>query len=373
MEFGVVRKDVETAARVGRLSTAHGSFDTPVFMPVGTQGSVKAMSPGELREIGFGIILGNTYHLSLRPGAEIVARAGGLRSFMSWDGAILTDSGGYQVFSLAALRGITADGVSFRSHIDGAAHFLGPVEAIRIQEALGSDIMMVLDECTPYPCTPDYACKSLERSLEWALRCKNARRSERAALFGIVQGATYPEARRRSAEGLVRIGFDGYAIGGLSVGEPAHLMLENVSECCRVLPAESPRYLMGCGTPVEIVEAVARGVDMFDCVMPTRNGRNGTAFTDRGKLPVKNGRFKADFRPIEDGCCCAACRNHTRAYLRHLFNAGEMLGPRLVTYHNLHYYHRLMARVREAVAAGTFARFARDFIEGYTDGGGMDE
>ncbi|MEI6633836.1 MAG: tRNA guanosine(34) transglycosylase Tgt [Chlamydiota bacterium] len=369
MDFTVLHRDTATQARVGRLSTAHGPIDTPVFMPVGTQGTVKTMSPEELHEIGFGIILGNTYHLSLRPGTDIVGRAGGLHSFMHWDGALLTDSGGYQVFSLATLREISPEGVAFRSHIDGAAHFLSPEGAIGMQETLGSDIMMVLDECTPYPCERDYACNSMERSLEWALRCKNARRSTHAALFGIVQGGTYAGLRMRSAEELVRIGFDGYAIGGLSVGEPGALMLETVAQCCGILPSGRPRYLMGCGTPVEIIEAVARGVDMFDCVMPTRNGRNGTAFTARGKLPVKNGAFRDDFRPIEEGCGCAACRHYTRAYLRHLFNAGEMLGLRLVTYHNLYFYHRLMAQMRETIAAGTFAAFKRDFIDRYEYGG----
>ena len=369
MEFTVHRTDAQTPARLGTIATPHGSFETPIFMPVGTQGTVKTMSPEELREIGFGIILGNTYHLSLRPGADIVARAGGLHRFMHWDGAILTDSGGYQVFSLATLREISPRGVSFRSHIDGAAHFLSPERAVAIQEALGADIMMVLDECTPYPCAQDYACQSMERSLEWASRCKVARRSPHAALFGIVQGGTYAALRTRSAAGLARIGFDGYAIGGLSVGEPGPLMLELVAHCCRELPGDRPRYLMGCGTPVEIVEAVARGVDMFDCVMPTRNGRNGTAFTARGKLAVKNGAFKEDFRPIEEGCGCAACRHYTRAYLRHLFNAGEVLGLRLVTCHNLYFYHQLMRRIREAIAGGTFERFRREFIERYQRGG----
>ena len=369
MDFAVLHNDVESAARTGTVTTPHGTFDTPVFMPVGTQGTVKTMSPEELREIGFGIILGNTYHLSLRPGADVVERAGGLHRFMHWDGAILTDSGGYQVFSLATLREISAEGVSFRSHIDGAAHFLSPEKAIAIQGALGADIMMVLDECTPYPCGQDYACISMERSLEWAFRCKAARRSPHAALFGIVQGGTYAALRMRSAEGLVRIGFDGYAIGGLSVGEPRPLMLETVAHCCRMLPDDKPRYLMGCGTPVEILEAVARGVDMFDCVMPTRNGRNGTAFTARGKLAVKNGAFREDLRPLEEGCGCAVCRHYTRAYLRHLFNAGEVLGLRLVTYHNLYFYRRLMQRIQESIAAGTFAAFRRGFIEGYEHGG----
>lgn len=365
MEFAILRKDLTTAARVAKLTTAHGVIDTPVFMPVGTQGTVKTMTPEELKEIGFGIILGNTYHLAMRPGVEIIERAGGLHRFMHWDRALLTDSGGYQVFSLATLREIREDGVSFQSHVDGRTHFLSPAGAVRIQEGLGSDIMMVLDECAPYPSEYDYACNSMERSLQWALDCRNARSPRGGALFGIVQGSTYPALRRRSAEELIRIGFDGYAIGGLSVGEPREMMLEHVALCTSMLPPERPRYLMGCGTPVEILEAVARGIDMFDCVMPTRNGRNGTAFTRAGKLPVKNGAYKDDLGPLEEGCGCSTCRNYTRAYLRHLFNAGEVLGPRLVTYHNLYFYHRLMAEIRDAVAEGRFAKFKGEFTTGY--------
>ena len=368
MQFHLFHKDPKTGARVGQFTTPHGVVDTPVFMPVGTQGTVKTMSPEELKEIGFPIILANTYHLSLRPGVDIVSLSGGLHSFMHWDGALLTDSGGYQVFSLATLREITVDGVSFRSHIDGQAHFLSPEGAIRLQERLGSDIMMVLDECTPFPCEYDYACNSMELSLKWALRCKNARTPGSGALFGIVQGSTFAALRRRSAEELVRLGFDGYAIGGLSVGEPRLVMLENVEVCTALLPEERPRYLMGCGTPVEILEAVGRGIDMFDCVMPTRNGRNGTAFTRFGKLPVKNGAYSQDMRPLEEGCGCAACRNYTRAYIRHLFNAEEVLGLRLVTYHNLYFYHRLMADIRHATAAGTFGEFARRFAADYERG-----
>lgn len=365
MEYKLLHKDKSSMARAGRLSTAHGTVDTPVFMPVGTQGTVKTMSPEELNEIGFGIILGNTYHLSMRPGVDVIKKAGGLHRFMHWDGALLTDSGGYQVFSLANLREIREDGVSFRSHVDGKLHFFSPESTVGTQEALGSDIMMVLDECTPYPCEHDYACNSMELSLKWAIRCKIAFSRKNRALFGIVQGSTYPDLRRRSAEELIRIGFDGYAIGGLSVGEPRLVMMENVELCSSILPEDRPRYLMGSGTPVEILEAVARGVDMFDCVMPTRNGRNGTAFTRRGKLPVKNGAYKEDMRPLEEGCGCTACRNYTRAYLRHLFNADEILGLRLVTYHNLYFYHGLMADIRRAIAAGNFKRFKEDFIKGY--------
>jgi queuine tRNA-ribosyltransferase len=299
---------------------------------------------------------------------EIVEKAGGLHRFMHWDGAILTDSGGYQVFSLASLREIGDDGVSFRSHVDGQLHFLSPERAIQIQESLGSDIMMVLDECTPYPCEYDYACNSMERSLQWALRCKRMRKRDGSALFGIVQGGTYAPLRVRSAEELMRIGFDGYAIGGLSVGEPRMLMLENVELCASLLPEAQPRYLMGCGTPVEILEGVARGVDMFDCVMPTRNGRNGTAFTRWGKVAVRNGAYREDMGPLEEGCGCVTCRNYSRAYVRHLFNAGEVLGLRLVTYHNLYYYHRLMADVRRAITEGNFDRFKREYIERYERG-----
>ena len=373
MQLQIIHKDTQTKARVGRFTTPHGPVDTPVFMPVGTQGTVKTMSPEELREIGLGIILGNTYHLAMRPGVEIVGKAGGLHRFMHWGGAILTDSGGYQVFSLASLREISDDGVSFRSHIDGQSHFLGPERAVQIQEVLGSDIMMVLDECTPYPCEYDYACNSMVRSLQWAFRCKSTRRRDGSALFGIVQGGTYSQLRIRSAEELMRIGFDGYAIGGLSVGEPRTLMLENVELCASLLPEDQPRYLMGCGTPVEILEAVARGVDMFDCVMPTRNGRNGTAFTRSAKVPVKNGAYREDMGPLEEGCGCTTCRNYSRAYIRHLFNAGEVLGLRLVTYHNLYYYHGLMAEIRRAIAEGTFDRFRREYIENYERGGHGDQ
>jgi queuine tRNA-ribosyltransferase len=368
MDFKLLYKDRGSKARAGRLTTDHGVIDTPVFMPVGTQGTVKTMRPEELHEIGFMIILGNTYHLSMRPGVNVVEKAGGLHRFMNWDGALLTDSGGYQVFSLASLREIREDGVSFRSHIDGKLHYLGPESAVDIQQRLGSDIMMVLDECTPYPCEYDYACNSMELSLEWAIRCKSAKSRQGSALFGIVQGSTYEELRRRSAEELIKIGFDGYAIGGLSVGEPRLVMLENVELCTSILPEQQPRYLMGCGTPLEILEAVARGIDMFDCVMPTRNGRNGTAFTRWGKLPVKNGAYKEDMRPLEKGCECATCRHYTRAYLRHLFNADEILGPRLVTYHNLYFYHNLMAATRRAIAEGSFNEFKEDFIKAYKPG-----
>jgi queuine tRNA-ribosyltransferase len=368
MDFKLLYKDRGSKARAGRLTTDHGVIDTPVFMPVGTQGTVKTMRPEELHDIGFMIILGNTYHLSMRPGVNVVEKAGGLHRFMNWDGALLTDSGGYQVFSLASLREIRKDGVSFRSHLDGQLHFLGPESAVDIQQRLGSDIMMVLDECTPYPCEYDYACNSMELSLEWAIRCKSAKSRQGSALFGIVQGSTYEELRRRSAEELIKIGFDGYAIGGLSVGEPRLVMLENVELCTSILPEQQPRYLMGCGTPLEILEAVARGIDMFDCVMPTRNGRNGTAFTRWGKLPVKNGAYKEDMRPLEKGCECATCRHYTRAYLRHLFNADEILGPRLVTYHNLYFYHNLMATTRRAIAEGSFNEFKEDFIKAYKPG-----
>jgi len=367
--YELIAGDRETDARAGRLVTRRGAIDTPVFMPVGTQGTVKTMSPEELEEIGFGIILGNTYHLALRPGVEIIKRAGGLHRFMHWGGAILTDSGGYQVFSLARLRKIKEDGVSFQSHIDGSPHFLSPERAIEIQEGLGSDIMMALDECAPYPCEYDYACNSLGRSLKWALRCKlrckNARSPSGAALFGIVQGSTYRELREKSIEELLRIGFDGYAIGGLSVGEPREVLLENVELCASLLPEGAPRYLMGCGTPVEIVEAVSRGVDMFDCVMPTRNGRNGTAFTHSGKLLVKDGAYKEDLSPLEEGCGCVACRNYSRAYIRHLFNAGEILGLRLVSYHNLFFYRTLMADIRKSILEGSFAGFRKEFIRKY--------
>ncbi len=366
MKTGFERLAVDpgTGARRGRLHTVHGIVETPVFMPVGTRGTVKALSPRELRELGVQIVLGNTYHLSLRPGSDTIRKLGGLHRFMGWDGPILTDSGGYQVFSLESLRRITAEGVHFRSHIDGSPHFLGPEEAMRIQADLGSDIAMVFDECTPYPCDRETACAAVDRSLAWAALCRTAPRPAGQMVFGIVQGGLHADQRRRCAEALAEMGFDGYAVGGLSVGESEEEMYAGLEMSVPWLPEDRPRYLMGTGTPGQIVASVARGVDMFDCVLPTRLGRNGTAYTAAGTIPIKAGRFREDPRPIEEGCACEACRGFSRAYIRHLFNTGEILGPRLLTLHNIHFYMKLMRAVRRAVERGDYARFAKSFAEG---------
>jgi queuine tRNA-ribosyltransferase len=361
--FTLLQTDPASKARRGQLRTAHGVIATPIFMPVGTQGSVKAVSPDELREVGAQIILGNTYHLFVRPGMEVMRHFGGLHRFMGWDGPILTDSGGFQVFSLAKLRKITAEGVHFQNHLDGAPCFLGPREAMEIQATLGSDIAMLFDECPPYPCERDYAAQSLARTLQWAARCREV---ETPGLkFGIVQGSSFPDLRRESAEALVSLGFDGYAVGGVSVGEPEPEMMAAVEASEPWLPADKPRYAMGLGTPPQMVEMVARGIDMFDCVLPTRLARNGTAFTAQGTINLKNAPFIYDKGPIEDGCTCAACRQFTRGYLRHLVKAEEILGLRLISLHNLHFYLGLMARVRREIEAGTFAAFRRAFVSGY--------
>jgi len=361
--FELLGKDLNSHARLGRITTAHGIIETPCFMPVGTQGTVKTMTPDELKDLGAQIILGNTYHLSLRPGVPTIENAGGLHRFIGWDGPILTDSGGYQVFSLARLRKLTEDGVEFQSHIDGATCFLGPREAMQIQTALGSDIAMVLDECPPWPCDLDSACKSVDRTLLWAACCREI--GSKHALFGIVQGSNYQDLRERCARELVRIGFDGYAIGGVSVGEPEELMLQQVDWVTPHLPADKPRYAMGLGTPAQILEMVARGVDMFDCVMPTRVGRNGTAITRRGSVNVKAAAFKDDLGPVEEGCTCYTCRRFTKAYVRHLFNAEEILGLRLLTIHNLHSYLSLMRETRQRIADGSFTVWYRDFSANY--------
>ncbi len=349
-------------ARRGKLHTARGSVETPVFMPVGTRGTVKAMTPREVRDdLGAQIILGNTYHLFLRPGMEIMEKAGGLHAFSNWDRAILTDSGGFQVFSLAQLRKITPDGVWFSSHIDGTRFFLGPVESMRIQRILKSDICMAFDECTPFPCTLKQAEKSLETTLRWERMSFEQPRADGQLRFGIVQGSVYPELRIHSARELAGMDFDGYSIGGLSVGEPEDVMFDIIARTAPEMPEEKPRYLMGAGTPFQIVEAVARGIDMFDCVMPTRLGRHGSAFVGADTIPVKAGRYAEDFSPMDPDCDCYACRNFTRAYIRHLFNVGEILGVRLVTWHNLHYYLNLMRRIRTAIEENRFEAFRRDF------------
>jgi len=367
VKFELVKTDPASAARVGAVTTAHGVFETPAFMPIGTYGAVKALSPSDLRAAGAHIILSNTYHLSLRPGTDVVRAVGGLHRFMGWPGPILTDSGGYQVFSLAPMRTVTDDGVEFRSHVDGALCFLGPEEAVRIQRELGSDIAMVLDECVPYPVERDIACQAVDRSIQWAARCRAVHASGEGpeALFGIVQGSVHEDLRERCARELVRIGFDGYAIGGLSVGEPAERMLEVAGFTAALLPEERPRYLMGVGTPADIVRAVARGIDMFDCVMPTRNGRNGQAFTSRGVLRLRGARYREDAGPIEAGCPCEACAGFSRAYLRHCVNVNEMLGLRLISLHNVTFYCGLMARMREAIRRGRFGEFAQAFLQRY--------
>ena len=354
MKFNIIKKDGD--ARAGLLETDRGMIHTPAFMPVGTVGTVKAMSPEELKEIGAEIILGNTYHLYLRPGNGIISSLGGLHKFMNWDRPILTDSGGFQVFSLAALRKIEEDGVHFRSHLDGSMHFLGPKEAMEIQASLGSDIAMVLDDCTPYSSTYEYATESLFRTIRWAQRCKELRR-EGQALFGIVQGSLYEDLREKSVEELVDIGFDGYAAGGLSVGEPKEDMHRMINFTAPLLPAVKPRYLMGIGDLGDVMKAVYAGFDMFDCVMPTRNARNGTLFTSRGKVSIKREEFKADPGPLDPDCGCYTCRNYSRGYLRHMFLSKEILSMRLNTIHNLYFYLNFFRDMRKSITEGNFAEF----------------
>ncbi len=349
-------------ARRGRLIFARGVVETPAFMPVGTYGTVKAMTPEELRGLGAQIILGNTFHLMLRPGAEVIASHGDLHGFMHWPGPILTDSGGFQVFSLGDLRRIKEDGVHFRSPIDGGRVFLGPEESMAMQRALGSDIVMIFDDCTPYPATRDQALASMERSLRWAARSKEAHGDNPSALFGIVQGGMYEELRAKSLAGLTEIGFDGYAVGGLSVGEPVDDRLRVLDFLAGRLPANRPRYLMGVGTPGDIVQAVQRGIDMFDCVMPTRNARNGHLFTHAGVVRIRNARYRADTGPLDPDCDCYTCRNYSRAYLHHLDRCHEILGARLNTLHNLHFYQTLMADLRMAIEIGQLEAFAKEFL-----------
>jgi queuine tRNA-ribosyltransferase len=368
MKFHVLYKDSATNARAGRIETAHGSIDTPVFMPVGTAGSVKSISPDELEAMGARIILGNTYHLCLRPGDQRVARLGGLHKFMGWNHPILTDSGGFQVFSLAKINKIEEEGVRFQSHIDGSHHLLSPETALAIQKNLGSDIMMCFDECTPYPVSREYVCESVERTLRWAKRSKDASAGTPQALFGIVQGSVFPELREMCLENLTRIGFDGYAIGSLSVGESKDQMLEVMNRLAPMLPASAPRYVMGVGTPGDLVEGVRAGVDMFDCVMPTRNARNGSLFTFHGALNIKNSVYADDPAPIDADCGCYTCQRFSRAYLRHLYICRELLSYRLNTIHNLHFYLELMARMRRAIAESNFERWRQEFYAGLSNG-----
>ena len=386
--FELLAQDRESKARHGRLTTAHGAIETPAFMPVGTQGSVKAVSPRELRELNAPIVLGNTYHLFVRPGIEVIKHFGGLHKFMSWDRPILTDSGGYQIFSLAKLRKISEEGVQFQNHVDGTPAFISPEIAMEIQAALGSDIAMVLDECPPWPCEYDYAAKSAEMTTRWAKRCKEAveaavsaanqdKAAETAAttqeeeeqprqlICGIVQGATFAELRKQSAQAIVDLDFDGHAIGGVSVGEPEEEMIRAVESSEPFLPNDKPRYAMGLGTPPQLLEMIARGMDMFDCVLPTRLARNGTAFTATGTLNLKNAEFALDKNPLEENCTCEACREFSRGYIRHLIKAEEILGLRLITLHNLHSYLNLMNRARTEIESGTFDQFRKAFVAGY--------
>jgi len=366
MDFSIEKEDA--GARAGFLRTAHGEVLTPVFMPVGTQGTVKGVTGKDLEAIGVQMVLGNTYHLYLRPGAAVIAGAGGVHRFSGWDKPVLTDSGGFQVYSLSKLRKVDDEGVTFQSHLDGSPHRFTPEGTVDIQRSLGPDIMMVLDECAPYPCDAGYAARANARTLRWAERSlmefnrKGPLHGYDQAIFGIVQGSVYPAIRRESARTLVGMDFPGYAIGGLAVGEPTEVMYDVVGICTAELPAGRPRYLMGVGTPANLLEAIARGVDMFDCVLPTRNGRNGMLFTRNGRMSITNARYAAEHRPVDDACGCYCCKNFTRAYLRHLFNVREMLGPTLATMHNLWFYHRLVAEAREQILRGTFTSWKSDTL-----------
>lgn len=371
--FQVVKRCPHTRARLGVLQTAHGAFLTPVFMPIGTKGSVKAMSQDEVEAMGFPIILGNTYHLYLRPGHELIARAGGLHRFISWNGAILTDSGGYQVFSLQHIRRVGSDGVAFKSYLDGSEHFFSPERAMEIQLALGGDIIMAFDECPPYPTTYEYARDSTQRTHSWAERCLTAysdllqkpHPNPRPLLFGIVQGSVYRDLREESCDFVSSLPFPGIAVGGVSVGEPKEKVFEVMEWTLPRLPEDRPRYMMGLGTPLDILEAVERGADMFDCVLPTRLGRNGSAYTTYGRINIKNSRFKEEWAPVDPECACAACRRYSAAYIRHLYRSGEILAARLLTHHNLHFYHKLMTGIRQALKEGTFPQFKASFLSKY--------
>ena len=364
-EFEIIKECKDTGARVGKLYTPHGCIDTPIFMPVGTQATVKAMTPRDLKEVEAQIILGNTYHLYMRPGEDIIERAGGLHNFMNWDRPILTDSGGFQVFSLTKLRTIEEEGVHFRSHIDGSKHFIGPEESIRIQNALGADIIMAFDVCSPYPHEYDKAKEDMERTIRWAKRCKDFHSREDQALFGIIQGGMYKDLRRASAEDLLAMDFPGYGIGGLSVGEPKPLMYEILEDLMPMMPKDKPRYLMGVGSADSLVEGAIRGVDMFDCVLPTRIARNGTAMTSSGRVVVRNATYKEDFTPLDEECNCYTCKNFTRGYLRHLVKSNEILGSMLITMHNLNFLISLMAEMREAIIEDRLMSFVEDFRQRY--------
>ncbi len=367
MTFSILKTAPGCRARRGVLNTAHGLVQTPVFMPVGTQGSVKAMSNRELTELGAEIILGNTYHLNLRPGMEIIGKAGGLHKFMHWERPILTDSGGFQVFSLSKLGKVTPEGVWFQSHLDGSRLFLGPKESMAIQRILGSDIAMAFDECTAWPASWETARASLEVTLRWAEECRAQPVAAGQLVFGIVQGGVYKDLRRQAIAAIGAMGFEGIAIGGVSVGEPEKTMLEVLEYCSDALPPALPHYLMGVGTPRQLILGVMQGIDMFDCVLPTRMGRNGSAYTPTGTIPVKAARYKEDFAPIQEECQCYACRNFSRAYLRHLLHSGEILGARLLTTHNLHFYLNLLCQAREHLELGTFLDFAAEVLRQYPE------
>jgi queuine tRNA-ribosyltransferase len=347
------------AARRGRLITAHGVVDTPAFMPVGTQAAVKAMAPAELWDIGYRMVLSNAYHLAVRPGPDLIREMGGIQSFMGWKGAVLTDSGGFQAMSLASINRISEDGIRFRSHLDGREMMLTPESAIDIQCKLGADIMMALDDCTPYPAEPAHALKSLELTARWAERSLRARTAGTQALFGIVQGSMYPDLRRTSARQITALDFDGFATGGLSVGEPKPMMLEMAELSASFLPANQPRYLMGVGTPADLLAAIGMGYDMFDCVLPTRNARNGCAFTSAGRISIKHSRYLRDPSPLDEGCACRTCASYSRSYLRHLYRAGEILAARALTEHNLFFYASLMRTAQAAIASGTYEALCR--------------
>ena len=366
VKYELIKTCKQTGARLGRLHTPHGVIETPIFMPVGTQATVKAMTPEELKEIGSQIILSNTYHLYMRPGHDLIERAGGLHKFMNWDKPILTDSGGFQVFSLGPLRKIKEEGVEFRSHLEGSKHFLSPEKATEIQNALGSDIIMAFDECAPYPADRQYVKNSLERTTRWLERCKAAHKyPEKQALFGIVQGGMYKELREQSAKEITAIDLPGYAIGGLSVGEPKDMMYEVLDYTVPLLPEDKPRYLMGVGSPDDLLEGVLRGIDMFDCVLPTRIARNGTAMTSQGKVVVRNASYAEDFTSLDPECDCYTCKNYTKAYLRHLIKCNEILGARLLTIHNLHFLLKMMENVREAIKEDRLLDYKKDFFEKY--------
>lgn len=370
-DFSLIHKDKFTFARLGKLTTSRGDIDTPCFMPVGTQATVKTLSPNDLNDCGAQIMLSNAYHLFLRPGMEVIRQAGGLHKFMGWDKPVLTDSGGFQIFSLALLRKISDQGVDFQSHIDGDRHFLTPENVIEIQKDLGSDIIMPLDECAHYPCTRDHAQIAGERTLAWAKRSLDAKRqligsdSSKQKLFGIIQGATFEDLRQTCAQQIMELEFDGHALGGLSVGEPKDLMYNIARVVLEILPPSKPRYMMGVGLPEDLIEAIDLGVDMFDCVAPTRYGRNGTAFTSQGKMTVRNALYTKDFAPLDSACSCYTCKNFTRAYLRHLFNTDELLGLRLVSLHNVYFYQEITRCARKAIAADDYKAFKKDFLGKY--------